>query len=106
MSSNMQNWQSRGEKSKIQGQFEDITSENDSFDEDEEHLDENGNQIYNEQDVELHTIRNERESQNNSRIERGLKKVGQNKNRGLEIDHIVDSYEIYGEDQPDDDSEQ
>jgi|TARA_B110001450_G_C17345695_1_gene369363 hypothetical protein len=44
----MQNWQSRGEKSKIQGQFEDITSENDSFDEDEEHLDENGNQIYNE----------------------------------------------------------
>lgn len=71
--------------------------------------DENGN--YNEQEVELHTIRNERESQSNSRIERrrdGQQKSGQNKNRGVEnigIDHIVDSYEIYGEDKPDDDSE-
>jgi hypothetical protein len=52
---------------------------------------------------ELNTIRNDRDH-SNSRVER--KKSGNKREpRNIGVDHIVDSYEIYGEDKPDDESE-
>jgi len=48
----------------------------------------------------LNTIRNDREHTYN--IEK--KKSGRNQNRNIAVDHMVDSYEIYGENNPDEES--
>ena len=96
---------SRRDSKYRQGNFKEVSS-GESYDDNDD--DDDSQMILvdkksNDYDEDLNTIRNDKE-RNGSRIER--KKSGQTNNRNINgVDHIVDSYEIYGEDNNEDESE-